>query len=162
MSRSVSQTVHLLTSDKKIIVVDPCVTAGTDVEVYQVSRIGTPLPKGTAPGPEHIYTVKMMRKPLLHDEAAAKSGSVKLDTLKLTRNEAGKFKQYWNAEKDGPKPTTTENKKKRTKEDIPIVVADQTTKTKKPRSATVKKTAEQKETERITKAVIAALAATTK
>jgi hypothetical protein len=103
--------VHLL-DGTKIIVVDQG-AAEEGVAVYQVSRAGIPLPKKVEPGPEHLYTVKVMRPPLAIGEVA-KPGPIKVETLKMVCNEKGRFKQYWNTEKDGPKPVNP-NAKKRVK-----------------------------------------------
>jgi hypothetical protein len=142
MSRSVAQTVHLL-DGTKIVVVD---SSQDEAPVYALTRLGATLPKKTTPGPEHVFVVKQLAQPAAPG-VSAKAGPP-LMSLKLTRNEKGTFKQYWDEAKDGPKPVNP-NAKKRVNSKKLADAAE----------TPAKKAKEDKDVERITKAVIAALAA---
>jgi hypothetical protein len=103
MSRSVAQTVHLL-DGKKVVVIDPT-HAEEGIFVYQVTKFGVPLPKKGKAGPEHIYRAR----------AVNGQEGVATQTIQLTKSEAGKYKQYWDPEKDGAKPVDPTKKKRERK-----------------------------------------------
>lgn len=100
-SRAAIQTVHLLTGEKTLVL-DPK-QVPDDTTLLTVVHWGEVLPKGVKPTADHIHRVKPIFR---SDKNAPKV------VYRMTRNEAGKFKHYWDVEKDGPRPPGKPRKKK--------------------------------------------------
>lgn len=100
-SRAALQTVHLLTGEKTLVL-DPK-QVPDDTLLLTVVHWGEVLPKGAKPTADHIHRLKPAYK---KDRDGPKT------VYRMTRNEAGKFKHYWDVEKDGPRPPGKPRKKK--------------------------------------------------
>lgn len=98
-SRAALQTVHLLTGEKTLVL-DPKQVAD-DTLLLTVVAWGEVLPKGAKPTADHVHRLK----PAYRKDRAEKK------VYKMTRNEAGKFKHYWDTEKDGVKPVKPRKKR---------------------------------------------------
>ncbi len=100
-SRAALQTVHLLTGEKTLVL-DPK-QVPDDTILLTVVHWGEVLPKGAKPTADHIHRLKPAYK---KDRDGPKT------VYRMTRNEAGKFKHYWDVDKDGPRPPGKPRKKK--------------------------------------------------
>lgn len=83
MSRSALQTVHLSDGSKVMLLDHTALEDG--VFLYRVYEKGEILPKGVAPERKHVFRAK------LNYPASRKDLP---QTIELTRNEKGKYKQY--------------------------------------------------------------------
>ncbi len=100
-SRAAVQTVHLLSGEKTLVLDTKQVP--DDTILLTVVRWGEVLPKGVKPTQDHIHRLKPAYK---------KDQDGPATVYRMTRNEAGKFKHYWDPEKDGPRPPGKPRKSK--------------------------------------------------